>query len=80
MITLGGVERTREETQEQRSGWLLGTVLQDIRYALRGFRRNPVFTITVDGSFSVILNSLASVGDEGLLLGERPERVGQRGE
>jgi putative ABC transport system permease protein len=47
LITLGGVERTREETHMQRPGWLLGTVLQDVRYALRGFRRNPIFTITV---------------------------------
>ena len=25
----------------------MGTVAQDVRYALRGFRRNPVFTIAV---------------------------------
>jgi len=47
MVEFGGVERAREECHEQRPGWWLGTVAQDIRYALRGFRRNPVFTLTV---------------------------------
>ena len=31
----------------RRPGWWIGTVLQDLRYALRGFRRNPLFTISV---------------------------------
>ena len=47
LIEFGGVERAREQCHEQRPGWWLGTVAQDVRYALRGFRRNPVFTITV---------------------------------
>jgi putative ABC transport system permease protein len=47
MIGFGGVEHAREETYRQRPGWLLETALQDTRYALRGFRRNPAFTITV---------------------------------
>ena len=46
-IAFGGVEAAREACREQRPGWFLETVLQDIRYALRGFRRNPVFTVTV---------------------------------
>jgi putative ABC transport system permease protein len=47
MIEFGGVERTREQCHEQRPGWWIGTVAQDVHYALRGFRRNPVFTIAV---------------------------------
>ena len=42
LIEFGGMERTREECHEQRPGWWMGTVAQDVRYALRGFRRNPV--------------------------------------
>ena len=47
LIEFGGVERTREQCVRQRPGWWLGTILQDVRYALRGFRRNPLFTISV---------------------------------
>jgi predicted permease len=47
LVEFGGVERTRERCNEERPGWWMGTVMQDMRYALRGFRRNPVFTVTV---------------------------------
>ena len=47
LVEFGGVERTREQCHEQRPGWWMGTVGQDVRYALRGFRRNCVFTIAV---------------------------------
>ena len=47
LIEFGGFERTREQCHEQRPGWWTGTVLQDLRYGLRGFRRNPMFTATI---------------------------------
>lgn len=47
MIAFGGMERVREQSHEQRPGHLMETVLQDIHYAIRGFHRNPVFTITI---------------------------------
>jgi putative ABC transport system permease protein len=46
LIEFGGVERTREQCNEQRPGWWIDTVGQDVRYALRGFRRNPLFSVT----------------------------------
>ena len=46
-IAFGGVERAREECREARPGYRLEMVVQDVRYALRGFRRNPVFTVTI---------------------------------
>ncbi|MGD0630610.1 MAG: permease prefix domain 1-containing protein [Terracidiphilus sp.] len=61
LIEFGGVERTREQTYEQRPGWWLGTVAQDVRYALRGFRRNPVFTIAVIATLAVGIGSTTAV-------------------
>lgn len=47
LIEFGGVQPTREECNRQRPGWWIGTAVQDIHYALRGFRRNPLFTVSV---------------------------------
>ena len=47
LIEFGGVEQTRERCHEQEPGWWIGTLRQDVRYAARGFWRNPVFAITV---------------------------------
>lgn len=46
-IAFGGVERTREQCREEQPGHFVETLLQDVRYAVRGFRRNLVFTATV---------------------------------
>lgn len=46
-ISFDGVERAREECREQRPGYHLETFLQDARYAVRGFRRSPIFTVTI---------------------------------
>jgi putative ABC transport system permease protein len=61
LIEFGGIERAREQTYEQRPGWWLGTVAQDVHYALRGFRRNPVFTITVIATLAVGIGSTTAV-------------------
>jgi predicted permease len=61
MIDFGGAERAREQTYEQRPGWWLGTVEQDVRYALRGFRRNAVFTVTVIATLAVGIGATTAV-------------------
>ncbi len=47
LIEFGGIEPTREQCERQRPGWWIGTVMQDVHYAFRGFGRNPLFTLSV---------------------------------
>ena len=61
LVEFGAVERTREQCHEQRPGWWLGTVAQDVRYALRGFRRNPAFTITVIATLALGIGATTAV-------------------
>jgi len=61
MIEFGGVERTRERCYEQQPGWWWGTVIQDVRYALRGFRRNSVFTFAVIATLAVGIGATTAI-------------------
>jgi predicted permease len=46
-VDFGGLERAREECRDRRGvAWIEATA-QDIRYAVRGFRRTPGFALTV---------------------------------
>ena len=61
LVEFGGLERTREQCYEERPGWWMGTVEQDVRYALRGFRRNAVFTVTVIATLAVGIGATTAV-------------------
>ena len=46
-MQFGGVEQAKENCRDARGiGWI-ETLLLDVRYALRGFRRTPGFALTV---------------------------------
>jgi putative ABC transport system permease protein len=42
-IAFGGVDRAKEESRDGRGTIWLETVMQDLRYAVRGLRRTPLF-------------------------------------
>src|SRR5690349_19524445 len=46
-IQFGGATQVAEECRDGRGITLITTMLHDMRYALRGFRRTPVFVLTV---------------------------------
>jgi len=60
-IAFGGVERAREACREARPGFGLETVGRDLRYALRGLRRNPAFSITVLLTLMIGIGSTTAV-------------------
>jgi putative ABC transport system permease protein len=46
-IALGGVERTKDESRDARGIGVFDVVAHDLRFALRGLRRQPGFTAAV---------------------------------
>ena len=52
-IELGGVESVKEQVRDVRSGAFLETFLQDLRYAARLLRRQPLFTATAALSLAI---------------------------
>jgi predicted permease len=46
-LEFGGIDQVKEECREARGVTLLESLIQDARYALRAFRRNPGFTAVI---------------------------------
>jgi predicted permease len=52
-VQFGGLDPVKEECRTVRGTQLIETTLRDIKYALRGFRRSPLFVLTVVGTISL---------------------------
>lgn len=65
LLSFGGVERFKEECRDVRSARVLEEFASDLRYALRGLRRNPGFAIVAILTLSLGIG--ANAGLFGLL-------------
>ena len=61
VLAFGAVETAREQTHEERPDFLLHRGWHDMRYALRGFRRNPVFTVTIIATLMLGIGATTAV-------------------
>lgn len=52
-VEFGGRERVKEECRDARGLVWIETLWQDLRYAVRGFRRTPGFALTVVGTIAL---------------------------
>ena len=61
LLKLGGAEQARQAYRERATLPWVETVFQDVRYALRGFRRNPIFAVTAIVTLALGLGATMAV-------------------
>ena len=60
-IEFGGVDRFKEDARDVRGVRLLETILRDLRYAARGLRAHPGFTLAVVATLSLGIGANAAM-------------------
>ena len=53
VLALGGIEKTKEEYRDRRGLPAVESIIQDVRYAVRGIARNPVFALACIGTLGL---------------------------
>lgn len=61
LIRLGGIDQARQSYRERAGLPRIEALLYDVRYALRGFRRNPVFAFTAIVTLALAIGTSAAV-------------------
>jgi hypothetical protein len=61
VLRLGGAEQVRQRYRDRATLLWLENLGRDLRYALRGFRRNPVFAITAIVTLALGIGATAAV-------------------
>jgi putative ABC transport system permease protein len=61
LLRLGGVEQAHQAYRDRATLPWLESVLRDVRYALRGFRRSPVFAVTAILTLALGIGTTAAV-------------------
>jgi len=79
-IEAGGVEQVKEEVRGVRMGFLLETILRDLRYAVRSLKRNPGFTAVAVLTISLGIGATTTIYSavHSLLLAPLPYRGADR--
>jgi putative ABC transport system permease protein len=69
-LELGGVEAAKEQVRDVRAGAIVDELHQDLRYAVRLLRRNPVFALTAALSLAIGIGATTTIFSiaNGLLL------------
>jgi len=61
LMHLGGAEQTRQALRERNTLPFLESLWRDVRYALRGFRRNPVFALAAIATIALGIGATTAV-------------------